>query len=108
MKAVPIDGGYGCITPTGKTINNGTYAPLSRPLFIYVRKDSADIPQVREFVNYYLSDEGRQLVAEVGYIPLPNEVYDLALDRFKNAITGTLFGGDNPQHGPVADVLRGG
>jgi len=91
-----------------ETINNGTYAPLSRPLFIYVRKDAADIPQVREFVNYYLSDEGHQLVAEVGYIPLPDEVYDLALDRFQNAVTGTLFGGDNPQHGPVVDVLRGG
>ena len=108
LKAVPIDGGDGCITPTGETINNGTYAPLSRPLFIYVRKDAADIPQVLEFVNYYLSDEGHQLVAEVGYIPLPDEVYGLALDRFQNGVTGTLFGGDNPQHGPVADVLRGG
>ncbi|MDA0733434.1 MAG: PstS family phosphate ABC transporter substrate-binding protein [Chloroflexi bacterium] len=108
LKAVAIDGGNGCITPTDETINNGTYAPLSRPLFIYVRKDAADAPQIREFVNYYLSDEGRQLAAEVGYIPFPDEVYDLALDRFNNGIAGTLFGGDNPRHGTVADVLRGG
>ena len=73
-----------------------------------MRKDAADIPQVREFINYYLSDEGHQLVAEVGYIPFPDEVYGLALDRFQNGVTGTLFGGDNPRHGPVTDVLRGG
>ena len=108
LKAVAIDGGSGCITPTDETINNGTYAPLSRPLFIYVRKDAAEMPQVREFVRYYLSGEGQQLAAEVGYIPFPEEVYDLVLERFEKGVGGTLFGGENPQKGPVSDVLRGG
>ena len=108
LKAVAIDGGSGCITPTGETINNGTYAPLSRPLFIYVREDAANIPHVRAFVEYYLSAEGRMLVSETGYIPFPDQVYELALARFQNGATGTLFGGDNPMKGPVADVLSGG
>jgi phosphate transport system substrate-binding protein len=107
LKALAIDGGEGCVTPSDETINNGTYAPLSRPLFIYVRQDAAETPHVREFINYYLSPEGRQLAAEVGYIPFPDEIYDLALARFQNGDSGTLFGGDTPMKGPVADVLRG-
>jgi phosphate transport system substrate-binding protein len=108
LKALAIDGGSGCITPSEETINSGTYAPLSRPLFIYVRKDSAETPHVREFINYYLGQEGRLLAAEVGYIPFPDEVYDLALARFQNGASGTLFGGDTPMKGPVAEVLGEG
>ena len=108
LKSVAIDGGSGCTTPTDETINNGTYAPLSRPLFIYVRKDATQMAHVRKFVEYYLSTEGRLLAAEVGYIPFPDEVYNLGLGRLANGTTGTLFGGENPIKGPVADVLRGG
>jgi phosphate transport system substrate-binding protein len=108
LKALAIDGGSGCVTPSDETINNGTYAPLSRPLFIYVRKDATETPHLREFINYYLSQEGRQLAAEVGYIAYPDEVYDLAIDRFQNGASGTLFGGDSPMQGTVADVLRNG
>ncbi len=108
LKALGIDGGSGCVVPTDETINNGSYAPLSRPLFIYVRSDVAQEPHIKSFIEYYLSPEGRQLVSEVGYIPYPDEVYDLALVRFQQGITGTLFGGENPQKGPVADVLAGG
>ena len=105
LKAVAIDGGSGCVTPTEESINNGSYAPLSRPLFIYVRRDSAALPQVREFVRYYLGQEGRKLVSEVGYIPFPTVVYSLALTRFDKGATGTLFGGSNPQRGSVEAVL---
>ena len=66
------------------------------------------MPHVRKFVEYYLSTEGRLLAAEVGYIPFPDEVYNLGLERVANGTTGTLFGGENPIKGPVADVLRGG
>jgi phosphate transport system substrate-binding protein len=107
LKALAIDGGDGCVEPTEETINNGTYAPLSRPIFIYVRQDAADTPHVKAFVDYYLSEEGRQLVSEVGYIPFPDEVYDLALTKFQNGTTGTVFGGANPMEGPVAEVLQG-
>ena len=105
VKVVPIDGGSGCIAPTDEAINNGTYAPLSRPLFIYVRADAAQEPHIAEFVRYYLGDNGQQLAASVGYIPFPQQVYDLSLDKFNNGVTGTIFGGDDAFKGPVAEGL---
>ena len=105
LKAVAIDGGSGCVMPTDETINNGKYAPLSRPLFIYVRKDAASEPHIAEFIRYYLSEEGQKLAAEVGYIPFPQAVYDLAMAKFDNGTTGTVFGGENPMKGSVEEVL---
>ena len=105
VKVVAIDGGNGCIAPTDDAINNGSYAPLSRPLFIYVRSDAAQEDHIAEFVRYYLSDHGQELAASVGYIPFPQEVYDLALNLFNAGSTGTVFGGENAYKGPVADGL---
>lgn len=105
VKVVPIDGGSGCVAPTDEAINNGTYAPLSRPLFIYVRADAAQQEHIAEFVRYHLSPDGQNLAASVGYIPFPQEVYDLGLSKFNGGVTGTVFGGDNPFKGPVADGL---
>ena len=96
------------MAPSEETINNGSYSPLSRPLFIYIRADAAQETHIRQFVEYFLSPDGRQLVLEVGYIPFPDEVYDLIQARFQAGATGTLFGGDTPQKGTVTDVLRGG
>ena len=108
LNAVAIDGGSGCVAPNDEVINNGTYAPLSRPLFIYVRADAASTPHIAEFVRYYLSKEGQALAAEVGYIPYPQPVYDLALAKFENGTSGTVFGGENPMHGSVEEILAGG
>ena len=105
VKAVSIDGGAGCIAPTDESINNGSYAPLSRPLFIYVRADAAQERHVAEFVRYYLSADGQELAASVGYIPFPQQVYDLGLGKFNAGSTGTVFGGDNAYKGTVADGL---
>ena len=105
LKAVPIDGGAGCIAPTDAAINDGSYAPLSRPLFIYVRADAAQQQHIAEFVRYYLSTDGQQLAASVGYIPFPAAVYDLALAKFEAGTTGTVFGGDDAYKGAVADGL---
>ena len=107
LKAVAIDGGNGCVIPNDEVINDGTYAPLSRPLFIYVSQDSSDTPHVSEFVKYFLGAEGQTLVAESGYIPFPQEVYDFGMTKFLDGITGTVFGGDNAQKGSVAEVLAG-
>ena len=105
VKVVAIDGGNGCVAPTDEAINNGIYAPLSRPLFIYVRSDAAQQAHVSEFVRYYLSDQGQDLAASVGYIPFPGEVYDLGLAKFNAGTVGAVFGGDNAFKGPVADGL---
>ncbi len=105
LKAVGIDGGSGCVNPTEKVINDGTYAPLSRPLFIYVRKDITSQPHIKEFVRYYLGQKGRKLVDEVGYISYPARVYELGLARFEKGLTGSIFGGATPQKGSVEAVL---
>ncbi|MCF6093712.1 PstS family phosphate ABC transporter substrate-binding protein [Microaerobacter geothermalis] len=78
IKVVPIDGGNGPIEPTDETVNNGTYAPLSRPIFIYVSKKSLQRPEVKAFVEYYLT-EGPNFVPEVGYVPLPQDMYEKSL-----------------------------
>ena len=105
LKALAIDGGNGCVAPSEATINDGSYAPLSRPLFIYVRQDVSEVPHIREFLNFYLSADGRALVSEVGYIPFQERVYDLVLGRVNRGQTGPIFGGGSPQKGSVEAVL---
>lgn len=92
VKAVAIDAGNGPVAPDQSTIETGRYAPLARPEFIYVSLAAAERPEVQKFVQFYLT-EGRALVREVGYVPLPDEVYELAWERFENRITGSLFEG---------------
>ncbi len=90
LKIVPIDGGKGPIAPTMTTINNGSYAPLSRPVFIYIREKALDRPEVKAFAEFYINN-APTLSAEVGYIPLPAYVYENALNRIKNREVGTAY-----------------
>ena len=69
------------VLPTVETIENGTYKPLSRPLFIYINNEALQRPEVREFAEFHISDEGQQLVALKGYIKLNPE--QLASSREK-------------------------
>ncbi|MBI5292432.1 MAG: PstS family phosphate ABC transporter substrate-binding protein [Chloroflexi bacterium] len=80
LTAVQIDGGKGCVAPSFDTVNQGVYAPLSRPLYVYVKKASLERPEVVEFVNYYIS-AASQLVDEVGYVAVPQDVYDAAVAK---------------------------
>jgi phosphate transport system substrate-binding protein len=74
LKALQIDGGAGCIAPTEETINDNSYAPLSRPLFIYPDTGKAkDNAALKGFVDFYLANAAT-LAAEVGYIALPADV----------------------------------
>jgi len=98
------DNGAGCIAPTQATVENGTYQPLSRPLFIYVRKDAVTKPQIAAFVHFYLS-EASTLAKEVGYIPFPTDAYALIRKRFDAGTTGSLFGGTGSQVGLTISQL---
>lgn len=82
VKAVKIDAGNGAIEPTFETIENGSYSPLSRPLFIYVNKAELARPEVKEFVNFYLT-EAKNLVNEVGYVAMPQKIYEEGLAAIK-------------------------
>ncbi|MEW5883654.1 MAG: PstS family phosphate ABC transporter substrate-binding protein, partial [Armatimonadota bacterium] len=104
LKLVPIDGGSGPIAPSAQTIMDGTYSPLSRPIFIYVRSDVMARPEVKEFIRFYLT-EAKNLVREVGYIPLTDELYELALKRFEEGVTGSIFAGRGSQVGVRLDDL---
>ncbi|MBI4304350.1 MAG: PstS family phosphate ABC transporter substrate-binding protein [Chloroflexi bacterium] len=74
LKLVAIDSGSGPVLPSEQTILNGTYKPLSRPIFIYVNKAALTRPEVKEFIRFYMT-EGPKLVSEVGYVPMPANVY---------------------------------
>ncbi len=74
LKLVAVDSGNGCVLPNSESIENGTYSPLSRPLFIYVSKQSMERPEVKAFVEFYL-DNAAELSQEVGYIKLGDAEY---------------------------------
>ena len=105
LKMVAVDSGNGCIKPTDETINDGTYSPLSRPLFIYVSKKAWKEPDVKDFVSYFVSYDRADLLRDLGFVPFPERVHDLVLDRFQRGLSGTIFGGENPQHGTVGEIL---
>jgi phosphate transport system substrate-binding protein len=103
LKLVPIDdedetNGAGPILPSPETVNNGTYRPLSRPIFIYPKVSALERPEVRDFVSFYLN-EGVPLVREVGYIPLSDREYELVRERFTARKTGSAYLGGDGQSG---------
>lgn len=90
LKLVAVDDGTGSpVKPTMETVSNNTYKPLSRPVFIYVRKSAAGREAVRAFVEYYLTHAG-ELVQDVGYVPLPEKQYKEELSKFKQFIADTI------------------
>ena len=92
VNAVAIDSGDGCVEPSAENVENGTYTPLSRPLFIYASVASAnDDPAVEDYVQFYLSEEARELISDTGYIPLSDEAYETALERFEQRVAGSAF-----------------
>jgi len=99
LKLVPIDGGKGPVSPSLTTINNGSYAPLSRPVFIYVREKALDRPEVKALTTFYI-ENAALLATEVGYIPLPDKVYKRAIERVEQRSTGTFY-----HNGSAADLL---
>jgi phosphate transport system substrate-binding protein len=105
LKIVPVDGGKGPVTPSEKTIMDGTYEPLSRPIFIYVNKKSAEKPEVKEFVEFYLKNAPK-LVKQVKYVPLPDRAYQLAAARFGKRVTGSVFGGEAKIGMRIEDLLK--
>lgn len=74
LNLVAIDNGTRTVKPSLETVKDGSYSPLSRPLFIYVNNTAAKKPEVIKFINFYL-DQAAKMAIEVGYIPLPDEKY---------------------------------
>ncbi len=87
LKLLGVDGGTGCIQPSVEAIESQTYAPLSRPLYIYVSDRGLAKPQVEAFVEFHLQ-EGADLVRSVGYIPLQPEQYAEELAKVRQLAGG--------------------
>jgi len=89
LKLVAVDGGDGCVEPTEETINNGSYSPLGRPLYVYVNTASLRREEVKAFIDFFL-ENAADLAASVGYVGLPQQMYDDALALVaKSAINGS-------------------
>jgi phosphate transport system substrate-binding protein len=102
LKIASVDNGKGPVAPSPETVANGTYAPLSRPIFIYPKVTSLDRPEVRSFIDFYLT-KGPALVREVGYVALTDAEYEMVRKRFADRRTGTMFEGD--AHGTLRERL---
>jgi phosphate transport system substrate-binding protein len=89
--------------PSEKAVIEDRYH-LARPLFIYVNRKSADRPEVKAFVEFYLRNAAR-LAKEVRYVPLPKRAYELALERFNKRIVGSMFGAKGAQVGVSIEKL---
>jgi phosphate transport system substrate-binding protein len=110
LKILPVDdndptNGEGPISPSFETIADGTYQPLSRPLFMYIRVDAAEDTVVQDFIHFYY-ENAPELVREVGFIPLNDTTYSLAVDRFEERVTGSIFAGGSQVGVNVDSLLR--
>jgi phosphate transport system substrate-binding protein len=106
LKAIPIDSGKGAILPSRETVEAGEYQPLSRPLFIYVNSSAAQKNSaLKEFVEFYL-EKAPEVVSQVGYIPLPEEGYQLTKIHFQRGKVGTVFEGKSALNLTIGELLR--
>ncbi|HWL34390.1 MAG TPA: PstS family phosphate ABC transporter substrate-binding protein [Gaiellaceae bacterium] len=85
LKAVEIDGGDGCVAPSVENAQQGTYKPLARPLFVYVKQESFDRPEVEAFVRYMVDNE--TAIAEASqFVPLTEEQIEKANTDLEAAV----------------------
>lgn len=106
MKALAIDEGKGKggVLPSEATVIDGTYNPMSRPLFIYVSVKALDRAEIKDFMAFYLKSQG--LIREVKYVPLPDAAYAIGAERLAKKSKGTAFGG-HPEVGlPILEILK--
>ncbi len=96
LKAVPVveKAGKPAVSPSEATVLDGSYQPLSRPIFVYVNVKSLAKPEVREFAEYYMKTAAK-IAKEVKYVPLPARAYTLGLEHIAKGKKGTVFGGKN-------------
>lgn len=106
IKALKVVNAQGkAVGPSEATVLDGSYNPFSRPLMIYVNVESLKKPEVREFVDFFLTN-GAKYVKEVKYVPLAPSAYALAKEHVKNQKIGTVFGGEPKVGLKVEDLLK--
>jgi phosphate transport system substrate-binding protein len=88
LKALEVDDGDGCVAPTARTAQDGTYTPLSRPLFVYVKQESFEKPEVEAFIQYFLDNE-QQIAESADFVPMTEEQLATEREKFDSAVSGT-------------------
>ncbi|MSQ05121.1 MAG: PstS family phosphate ABC transporter substrate-binding protein [Nitrosomonadaceae bacterium] len=104
LTGVAIDAGQGGVLPSSKSVDDGSYQPLSRPIFIYVNTKAALRPEVKEFINFYMKNAA-VLTAEVKYFPLPEKIYKLNLENLNKNKVGTVFGGTSKTNVNIEKIM---
>ena len=95
LKGLPISWKGGkSVEPSAANVLNGSYQPLSRPIFIYVNAKSLAKPEIKAFADFYMKNAPK-LVSEVKYVPLPSKAYEYNLAALQKVRTGTKMGGEN-------------
>jgi phosphate transport system substrate-binding protein len=107
LKSVPIieRAGRPGVKPSMETVIDGSYQPLARPIFIYVNAKSFARPEVKKFVEYYMTN-GSKLAREVKYVPLPDSAYTLNREHLAKQKIGTVFGGVAEVGVRIEDLMK--
>jgi phosphate transport system substrate-binding protein len=107
LKALPIveKDGKPAVAPSESTVLNGTYQPLARPIFIYVNAKSLAKPEVKKFIDFYMTNAAA-MAKEVKYVPLPADAYKVAADHIAKGKKGTVFGGKNEVGITITELLK--
>ena len=105
VNAVAIDSGSGGVLPSAHTVKDGSYQPLSRPVFIYVNARSTTKSEVRDFVKFFM-DNAVELVSEVKYFPLSLNVYKLNLENMEKNKLGSVFAGQSEVNVNIEEVMK--
>lgn len=100
-----VNGKGNAVQPSLQSVKDGSYEPLSRPLFIYVKKSVADAAYVQKFVNYYL-DNASRLVTDVGYIPLPDRVIQSSKKRFADKVIGSVYQAEGSKEKSLEELYK--
>jgi phosphate transport system substrate-binding protein len=103
--SIVAEPGKPAVAPSLQSVIDGSYQPLARPIFIYVNAKSAEKPEVREFVEYYMKN-GEKLVKEVKIVPLPAKAYIYNLEHFSKRQKGTKFGGENRVGITIEELMK--
>lgn len=107
VTAVAVDNGRsgGAVLPSAETVENGSYQPLSRPIFIYVNIKAAEKAEIKEFVEFYMKN-ALLLVKEVKFFPLPPRAYTTMLEHFNKKRVGTVFNGVSAVGLTIDELIR--
>lgn len=105
VHAVAVDAGNGGVIPSIQTVEDGSYQPLSRPVFIYVSSQSTGKAEIQEFVKFFM-DNAAELVAEVKYFPLAPDIYRANMENMKNNKLGTVFSGESEVGVNIEEVMK--